>query len=227
MQKRLVSLLVPLVTILIIVLIAVLWTIPNVQEFRAVEADTDLARRELEQTLIPQRDALAQVDGSEVNDILGELDSIIPVQIDPGLVLGVLEEISSRHELALTRQTFIQRNTASQMLEFSFKLYGTPEQVNNFLLELENIKPILYVLQLNSTSEFDEEGNTLMNADVLVQSPYGTAGVAGNDVVSRAVTDNDRQIYTELQERVDYFNTNLSYKEHDPFSRGKEDPFVE
>lgn len=227
MQQRFVGLLIPFSTILIIALIAVFWMIPNVQEYRRVITDTDLAQRELEQTLIPQRDALAQVDDGEVTEILTELDSVIPMQIDPGLVLGILEEISNQHDVSLTQQTFVRRNGTAQMLEFSFKLYGTSENINSFFLDLENIRPILYVIQMSTTAEVDEDENTFMNTNVLIQSPYGVPGVVNDGVLSQTVTENDRQVLSELKERFNYFTTDLYYKTHDPFSLGKEDPFIE
>jgi len=227
MKQKVIGLLVPILAVLIISLIAIFGTIPNIQKYKELKADIANAERELEQTLIPQRDVLAQVDQPEVEKILTELHSIIPAQIDPGLVLGVLEEISARHELTLSRQTFNQLDTVNRMLEFSFNLYGTPEKVNNFLADIENIKPLLYIQQFNFTTEFGESGELFINSNVRIQSPYGVAGVSGEDFFSRGITDNDREIYEQLLERTDYFDTDLSYKEKDATERGKEDPFVE
>lgn len=223
-----ISLLIPVTAIVIISLIAGFWTIPNVREFRNVTTNTELARKELEQTLIPRRDALAQIDNDEVAAIVSEFDSVFPQEADPGLVLGVLELLSAEHELDLTEQTYLRQNTNTQMLEFSFNLFGTAANLDAFLAHLDEVKPIIYVLQFASSLDINDDGSSSIDADLVVQSPYGISVPSSDStMIVRGLSDVDRQLYTELQERTNYFDSELYFGSHETFPRGKEDPFIE
>ncbi len=233
MKQQINSILIPLATLGIIIAIGVFWTIPTVKNYLRVKSDIVLEQKELNESLIPQRDILANAESGEIEAGQEVLGKAILAEPDPGLLLAIVEDIANTTGVTVTNQQYIGKEIKQQTIQCSFRVFGPVSRVRDFLVQLEAVNPTIYVQEIASVlagvGEDDSiyPGLTIMNTFVTAEAPYGTQPAAIEGYAALVVSEEDKQLIQDIELRHNYLDTPLYYQTHGPFPAGKQDPFTE
>jgi hypothetical protein len=166
-----------LVAILVVILVSIFWTIPELQKYLASNKDAEEEQERIAQFLEPKRDVLQKTSEAELNTLVENVRNAVPEKLQPVYVLAFIEELGALSGVSVKDPVYVYADIQEEkVLVLSASVVGDFDTITVFFENLSNTAPLLRVLQLSFNREaVDENEEGVLydyTAQFIVESPF-------------------------------------------------------
>ncbi len=162
-----------LVVVLVVVVVSILWTIPELQRYLAINRSIEQEEQRIADTLVPKRDVLLGTSGAEIDMLVDDLRTAVPESSQPVYLLAFLEELGSMSGVEVIDPVYVFGDVDDTgVVVLSASIVGGYAETVGFFDNLSNAAPVFRILQFSFYREFDDEGGPANTSQIIVSSPF-------------------------------------------------------